>query len=580
MKKVFKVLFLAVFGFLSFFLNNQEAFAYFVSSSSVSNEMTVAPLYTDTFIFNHEDPNGVVTELGREEKRFFENRTVTMDAPTGINLTGYELDSIKVNNSGSYNIGDTFTQLPSNMSIVYTYKSEEYTITYSGDTTNYTHSNTSTTTYYNQSYTTTITPVTGREIDTISVTMAGNDITSMYNTSTNTLTINQVTGNIVINVTTKVKEYSISYSGNNFSHENNATSVNHGDSFETTITASLLYEIDSVTVEMGGVNITSTAYNNNQISINNVTGNIQITVQTSFQNCLVEGTKVTLYDGSTKNIEDIRYNDLIKVWNHDLGKYGYEYAGWIEQEGKASSYTKVTFEDGTELKVVGGHSVFSKRLNKYVDVTSDELQIGDEVVTLRNGIGYVKITNIEKINEEVKFYHVITTRYFNLIANNILTTFEIYTNISNYKGFDSNNLRWLIQDEVEANMLTYEEFSEFGKYLFKVFRLGEARYIVEHGVATQAELNDLFYNYISSTNKTLSRNKDGNGNYMSMVTTSDDTNKNDTSHLVVEGTIYTVPTPQEQNGFAYWYNHSDNKRYQPGDTLEVDSGIYLEAIYE
>ena len=35
-----------------------------------------------------------------------------------------------------------------------------------------------------------------------------------------------------------------------------------------------------------------------------------------------------------------------------------------------------------------------------------------------------------------------------------------------------------------------------------------------------------------------------------------------------------------EENFLYWYNHSDNKYYNPGDEIEVDSSMYLEAIYE
>jgi hypothetical protein len=211
MKRIIKIIFCMFLCVLSFLIKNDKVYAYFSDSSIASNEFMVAPTYTDTFIVNYEDSGGVITELGRETKKYFENTVVTINNPSNVNLTGLELDSITVNGSGSYNIGDTFTQLASNMTIVYTYKDAKYSITYDGDTSNYTYSNTNINVNYNDSYTTTITPVTGRDIDTVTVTMGGVDITSMYNTSNRTLTINQVTGNVVINVTTKVKTYTITY---------------------------------------------------------------------------------------------------------------------------------------------------------------------------------------------------------------------------------------------------------------------------------------------------------------------------------------------------------------------------------
>ena len=71
-----------------------------------------------------------------------------------------------------------------------------------------------------------------------------------------------------------------------------------------------------------------------------------------------------------------------------------------------------------------------------------------------------------------------------------------------------------------------------------------------------------------------------NGERLWMVTTSDDYDPSDIIHHYVEGSEYVVPMPKESDNFLYWYNHSDNKIYNPSDIIEVDSGIYLEAFYE
>ena len=53
-------------------------------------------------------------------------------------------------------------------------------------------------------------------------------------------------------------------------------------------------------------------------------------------------------------------------------------------------------------------------------------EIKESYINEENGIEYVRISNIEVVNEEVRYYHVISTRYFNLIANNILTSVTYY----------------------------------------------------------------------------------------------------------------------------------------------------------
>ena len=326
---------------------------------------------------------------------------------------------------------------------------------------------------------------------------------------------------------------------------------------------------------------TDFTYNNRTLTFNNVTEDLQVVGVDSSGNipCLTEGTDVLLWNGTTKKIEDVTYNDLLKVWNHDTGTYGYEYAAWIEQVGARSSYIKVTFSDGSVLKIVGDHSVFSVTKNRYVNINSDELNVGDVVVKLTNGIQYVVVTNIEQINEPINSYHVISTRYFNLITNNILTTYEIYNNVSNFMGFDA-NLKWQNTEIVRSDMFTYDDFSYLDKYIYKTFRLEETKYLLNTGLVTQEEFNDLFYNYLMNNDKKVLPPTDINGNRLWMVTTSDDTNLMDTSHQYIEGSSYVVPNPVNSTNFIHWYNHSDNKLYNPGDILEVDSGIYLEAIYQ
>lgn len=415
------------------------------------------------------------------------------------------------------------------------------------------------------------------------------------NNCSNTYTINQgSTGDVNVSALWH-QNYSVTYAGdtNTYSHTptgNNVTTYATAE-FATTITLNNNYSLESSTITMGGRTLSAdTDYTFSgsdrtyTLTIFNVNGNININIQTTnsgggINPCLAEGTLVTLWDGSTKKIEDIAYYDLLKVWNHDLGAYGYEYAGWIEKVGTATEYTKVTFSDGNELKIIGNHSIFSKTKNKYVDVNSENLNIGDEVINISDGINYVYVTNIEHIKEEINYYHVISTRYFNLITNNILTTYEIYNNVSNFMDFDD-NLKWQNTEVVRNDMYTYDDFLYLDKYLYKVFRLEETKYLVNSGLVSVEQFDDLFSNYLMNNDKKVNPPTNGSGETLWMVTTSDDEDPTDTIHQRVEGSKYMVPTPEEQDNFLYWYNHSDNKTYSPGDIIEVDSSMYLEAIYE
>ena len=91
-----------------------------------------------------------------------------------------------------------------------------------------------------------------------------------------------------------VTSYTITNNLTNSSNSNNASTVNENASYSATITADTGYTLDSVTVTMGGVDITSTAYLNGTISIASVTGNIVITASATQSSQEVHATAISL----------------------------------------------------------------------------------------------------------------------------------------------------------------------------------------------------------------------------------------------------------------------------------------------
>lgn len=103
----------------------------------------------------------------------------------------------------------------------------------------------------------------------------------------------------------QVTGHSVTGNYTHVTNSNAAVTVQDGASYSATLTAEASYTIDSVVVTMGGVNITSTAYNSSTgaISIASVTGDIVITAVASkaFVNAVsVSQTSVadaTVFDG-------------------------------------------------------------------------------------------------------------------------------------------------------------------------------------------------------------------------------------------------------------------------------------------
>ena len=86
------------------------------------------------------------------------------------------------------------------------------------------------------------------------------------------------------NIIATIIKHTITNNLSNAINSNTATEIDDNVSYNANISANSGYVLSNVIVVMGGVNITSTVYNNGVISIPNVTGDVIITVTTINQN--------------------------------------------------------------------------------------------------------------------------------------------------------------------------------------------------------------------------------------------------------------------------------------------------------
>lgn len=130
-----------------------------------------------------------------------------------------------------------------------------------------------------ESYATTLSAEEGYVLSEVSVTMGGVDITEKCYANGN-IYIAFVTGNIVIAATAVESTdttYEITSNLVNVTSNNKAVSAEENASYSATLTATDGYELDTVTVTMGGKDVTSTVYAGGVITIPAVTGDVVIT---------------------------------------------------------------------------------------------------------------------------------------------------------------------------------------------------------------------------------------------------------------------------------------------------------------
>ena len=103
---------------------------------------------------------------------------------------------------------------------------------------------------------------------------------------------------------------------------------------------------------------------------------------------------------------------------------------------------------------------------------------------------------IKKVKKDVKYYFIGSTTYFNIIANNLLTS-DHSTLISNLYGFEE-NAKWPTEKNLivsnSENITPYNQLnSVLPYYLYKGFRAGEVGYLIKNKLITIEE----FKNYIT-----------------------------------------------------------------------------------
>lgn len=99
--------------------------------------------------------------------------------------------------------------------------------------------------------------------------------------------------------------------------DNNATTVQEGGSYTANVTFNYeTYNIENLTITMGGVNITNSAYSNGVISIPEVTGNVVIAITVSeVVTLLYELLEPTTFDGNTVIDTGVSLWDVDKDWS-------------------------------------------------------------------------------------------------------------------------------------------------------------------------------------------------------------------------------------------------------------------------
>lgn len=211
--------------------------------------------------------------------------------------------------------------------------------------------------------------------------------------------------------------YSITNTLTNVTTSNSQTSVGAGKAYAAVLTADDGYSIDSVSVTMGGTDITSSAYSDGQIAITAVTGDIVITAaageipveEITYTNLVPTATAA--WNG-TEIYNGIGYKDGAYVSTDSFGSAeGYVAVGFLALNNTDVIYTKgaeIVSEDKVRLyvtSITGGVKYACKSPSLSGGYFADTA--GTQRFTIEQlGDLYYRLTPVQSANDASMYYRI------------------------------------------------------------------------------------------------------------------------------------------------------------------------------
>ena len=223
----------------------------------------------------------------------------------------------------------------------------------------------------------------------------------------------------------EIVTYTITNTLSNVTSNNSATSATAGSAYSATLTANDGYTMNTVTVLMGGVDVTDSVYSNGAITIGSVTGNVSITATA------VEASSAANWEnGVAYTFTDLVENEYV---DHATGEFkayaNYYRTGYVPCFGAAwlkftdnGVYAEVAFYDSSKAFISG---VKLNNTSGYFNVPANSAYFA---ISAKNGVNWTVIpyAGIEATWEDGVPYTptIIENSYVNNNANNTFVDYN------------------------------------------------------------------------------------------------------------------------------------------------------------
>ena len=299
-------------------------------------------------------------------------------------------------------------------------------------------------------------------------------------------------------------------------YELNGTNVN-GKKGTSISVESKTYETseEKIFYLTGGIYSCSYTKNKNETPEENITISEATSISKSSDNgtntCLVEGTLITLADGSQKKVEDLNYDDKILVFNHETGKL--EASSLLvsfhseQTEPVETKVISLKFSNGNVVRIAWEHGFFDVELRKYIYIDEDNVNdyLGHSFYSSKfiDGSFVPQIVTLDSYTittEKVRVFSPATVWHFNIFANDLLSmpadldgVFGIFELDKNFK-YDEEAMQ---ADIEKYGLYTYDDWKDLIPFeIYEAIPFKYFKVAIGKGYITYDEIVRLYNTYI------------------------------------------------------------------------------------
>ena len=188
--------------------------------------------------------------------------------------------------------------------------------------------------------------------------------------------------------------------------------------------------------------------------------------------CFVEGTLITLYDGSQKAVEYLEAGDMVKVWNFYEGRFDFAPILYIENnQRREREIISLNFSNDVNIQFAYEHGFFNLTRNQFVDINCQNAlnYVGDYFkYYIRDGDDLswkpVRLDSVDFFLREVAVFAPVTAFHFSVYANRILT-------VGSGNGFFINVFNVIEDDLIYCSLYRNLMIAKHGLLSFEEFDL-------------------------------------------------------------------------------------------------------------